>query len=93
MALRLYSLVVSLAVLHVASLGPCADEVTRDQARGTVTSTTGPALASSTSVDVVINGKGGAWPRLTTTVDPIVLASGMIPKCGHAAVRFARFAV
>ncbi len=32
-------------------------------------------------------------PRLTTTVDPIVLASGMIPKCGHAAVRFARFAV
>ncbi|MGO9463073.1 MAG: M20 metallopeptidase family protein [Isosphaeraceae bacterium] len=46
-----------------------------DEPVGTVQYCSGPALASSTSVNVTIRGKGGhgAWPHRTT--DPIVLAS------------------
>ncbi len=42
---------------------------------GTVSYCSGPALASSTSISVIIRGKGGhgAWPH--RTIDPIVLAA------------------
>lgn len=48
---------------------------TADQPTGTVHYCPGPMLASSTSVLITIQGKGGhgAWPH--RTVDPIVLAS------------------
>jgi hippurate hydrolase len=46
-----------------------------DEPFGTVRHCSGPALASSTSIGIVIRGKGGhgAWPH--RTVDPIVLAA------------------
>jgi hippurate hydrolase len=49
-----------------------------DQPFGTVGYCSGPTLASSTSLNVVIRGKGGhgAWPH--RTVDPIVLAAVVI---------------
>jgi hippurate hydrolase len=49
--------------------------VTNDEPPNTVTYTPGPAFAGSTSVDVVIKGRGGhgAAPHLAT--DPIVLAA------------------
>ena len=49
-----------------------------DQAYGTVGYCSGPALASSTSLAVIIRGKGGhgAWPH--RTIDPIVLAALLI---------------
>jgi amidohydrolase len=49
-----------------------------DQPYGTVGYCAGPALAGSTSLNVLIRGKGGhgAWPH--RTVDPIVLAAFII---------------
>jgi hippurate hydrolase len=49
-----------------------------DQPTGTVQYCPGPLLASSTSVNVTIRGKGGhgAWPH--RTVDPIVLSALVI---------------
>jgi amidohydrolase len=49
-----------------------------DEPVGTMTFCPGPALASSTSVNLTIRGKGGhgAWPH--RTVDPIVLAAFVI---------------
>jgi hippurate hydrolase len=46
-----------------------------DEPIGTVRFCSGPTLASSTSISIIIRGKGGhgAWPH--RTVDPIVLAS------------------
>jgi hippurate hydrolase len=46
-----------------------------DEPVGTVLFCPGPTLASSTSVNVIIRGKGGhgAWPH--RTIDPIVLAA------------------
>ncbi|SIO66049.1 hippurate hydrolase [Singulisphaera sp. GP187] len=49
--------------------------VTPDQATGTVAYTSGPALAGSTAVDVLIKGKGGHGASPHSTVDPIVLAA------------------
>jgi amidohydrolase len=49
--------------------------VVNDQPVGTVTYTPGPALAGSTSVDVIIKGHGGHGAAPHTTVDPIVLAA------------------
>ena len=48
---------------------------TADQPTGTVHFYPGPMLASSTSVSIIIRGKGGhgAWPH--RTIDPILLAS------------------
>jgi len=49
-----------------------------DEPVGTVRYCSGPTLASSTSLSIVIRGKGGhgAWPH--RTVDPIVLAALVI---------------
>ena len=52
--------------------------VTHDQPTGTVAYTSGPALAGSTSVDLVIKGKGGHGAAPHLTVDPIVLAALVI---------------
>lgn len=49
--------------------------VTNDEPTGTVTYTSGPAFAGSTSVDVVIKGRGGHGAAPHLTVDPIVLAA------------------
>jgi amidohydrolase len=49
-----------------------------DEPTGTVGYCSGPTLASSTSVTILIRGKGGhgAWPH--RTIDPIVLAAFVI---------------
>jgi len=49
-----------------------------DERAGTVNHCSGPTLASSTSITIMIRGKGGhgAWPH--RTVDPIVLAALVI---------------
>ena len=49
--------------------------VLNDLPTGTVAYTSGPALASSTGVDVTIKGRGGHGAAPHTTVDPIVLAA------------------
>lgn len=49
--------------------------VTHDEPTGTVTYTSGPALAGSTTLDVTIRGKGGHGAAPHSTVDPIVLAA------------------
>jgi hippurate hydrolase len=49
--------------------------VMHDLPTGMVAYTSGPALASSTSVDVVIRGRGGHGAEPQTTVDPIVLSA------------------
>lgn len=52
--------------------------VTNDQPTDVVTYTTGPAFASSTSVNVTIRGRGGHGAAPHLTVDPIVLAALVI---------------
>ena len=52
--------------------------VLNDLPTGTVAYTSGPALASSTSVDVTIRGRGGHGAAPHTTVDPIALAALVI---------------
>lgn len=52
--------------------------VTHDQPVGSVAFTSGPAMASSTSVDVTIKGKGGHGAAPHMGVDPIVLAALVI---------------
>jgi hippurate hydrolase len=49
--------------------------VTHDQPTGVVAYTSGPALASSTSVDVTVRGKGGHGAAPHLGIDPIVLAA------------------
>ncbi len=49
--------------------------VTHDQDVGTIAYTSGPALASSTAVDITIRGKGGHGASPHSTIDPIVLAA------------------
>lgn len=49
--------------------------VTSDEPTGTVTYTSGPALAGSTALDVVIRGKGGHGASPHLTVDPVFLAA------------------
>ncbi len=45
---------------------------------GKVAYTSGPAMASSTSVDVVVKGQGGHGAMPQSTVDPIVLAALLV---------------
>ncbi len=49
--------------------------VIHDQDTGTISYTSGPALASSTAVDITIRGKGGHGASPHSTIDPIVLAA------------------
>ncbi len=52
--------------------------VAHDLEAGHVAYTSGPAMASSTAVDIVVNGKGGHGAGPHETVDPIVLASLLV---------------
>jgi hippurate hydrolase len=45
---------------------------------GKVAYTSGPAMASSTSIDILVRGKGGHGARPQDAVDPIVLASALV---------------
>jgi amidohydrolase len=49
--------------------------VSHELPTGVIGYTSGPAMASSTSLDVLIKGKGGHGAAPHTTVDPIVLAA------------------
>lgn len=51
---------------------------TNSRAAGTVSLTSGPAMASSTSVDVLIRGIGGHGSQPQVTKDPIVMAGEFI---------------
>lgn len=52
--------------------------VTHDLPTGQIGVTSGPTLASSTSVNVTIRGKGGHGAQPHATIDPIVLAALVI---------------
>ena len=52
--------------------------VSHDLEAGKVAYTSGPAMASSTSVDVHVMGKGGHGAMPHNTVDPIVLAAALV---------------
>lgn len=52
--------------------------VTHDLEAGKLAYTPGPAMASSTSLDVVVRGKGGHGAMPHNTVDPIVLAATLV---------------
>jgi hippurate hydrolase len=52
--------------------------VAHDLEAGKVAYTSGPAMAGSTSVDVVVKGRGGHGAKPDNTVDPIVLASLLV---------------
>ena len=52
--------------------------VAHDLQTGKVAYCSGPAMASSTSVDVIVKGKGGHGAMPHETVDPIVLASLLV---------------
>jgi hippurate hydrolase len=52
--------------------------VAHDLAVGKVAYTRGPALASSTSLDITVRGKGGHGAMPHNTVDPIVLAAMLV---------------
>ena len=55
-----------------------AMHVTNDQPTGVIAYTSGPAMASSTAVNVSIKGRGGHGAAPHLTVDPIVLAALVI---------------
>ena len=52
--------------------------VTHDLEAGKLAYTSGPAMASSTSVDIVVKGKGGHGAMPNNTVDPIALAALLV---------------
>jgi amidohydrolase len=52
--------------------------VAHDLPTGKLAYTKGPAMASSTSIDVLVRGKGGHGARPNDTIDPIVLASALV---------------
>ena len=52
--------------------------VAHDLEAGKVAYTSGPAMAGSTSVDVLVKGKGGHGAAPHSTVDPIVLAASLV---------------
>ncbi len=52
--------------------------VAHDLETGKIAYTSGPAMASSTSVDVVVKGKGGHGAMPHNTVDPIALAALLV---------------
>ncbi|MDQ8701142.1 amidohydrolase [Streptomyces sp. LHD-70] len=47
---------------------------------GLVAHVEGPVLAASTSLDVVINGRGGHGSRPDTTIDPIVIGAAVVGR-------------
>jgi amidohydrolase len=49
--------------------------VVNDQPAGSVTYTSGPAFAGTTSLDVTLRGRGGHGAAPQATVDPVVLAA------------------
>jgi amidohydrolase len=49
--------------------------VVQDQPTGSVSYTSGPALAGTTALDVTVRGRGGHGAAPQTTVDPVVLAA------------------
>ena len=52
--------------------------VAHDLATGKLAYTRGPAMASSTSIDILVRGKGGHGAMPNNTVDPIVLAASLV---------------
>ncbi len=52
--------------------------VAHDLSTGKLAYTKGPAMASSTSIDVLVRGKGGHGARPQDTIDPIVLAAALV---------------
>jgi amidohydrolase len=52
--------------------------VAHDLEAGKVAYTKGPAMASSTSLDIIVRGKGGHGAMPHNTVDPIVLAAAIV---------------
>lgn len=52
--------------------------VAHDLETGKIGYRSGPAMASSTSVDIIVRGKGGHGAMPHNTVDPIVLAAALI---------------
>ena len=52
--------------------------VTHDLETGKLAYTRGPAMASSTSLDILVRGKGGHGAMPQNTVDPIVIAARTI---------------
>ncbi|GIW87195.1 MAG: putative amidohydrolase [Isosphaeraceae bacterium] len=52
--------------------------VAHDLETGHLAYTPGPALASSTSIDLIVKGKGGHGAAPNETIDPIVLASLLV---------------
>ncbi len=52
--------------------------VTHDLDAGKLAYTRGPAMASSTSIDILVRGKGGHGAMPNNTVDPIVLAAALV---------------
>ncbi len=52
--------------------------VAHDLETGKLAFTKGPAMASSTSIDVIVRGKGGHGAMPNNTVDPIVLAAAIV---------------
>ncbi len=55
-----------------------AIHVAHDLETGKVAYTRGPAMASSTSMDIVVRGRGGHGAMPQNTVDPIVLAAALV---------------
>ncbi len=52
--------------------------VAHDLPTGKLAFTKGPAMASSTSLDILVRGKGGHGARPNDTIDPIVLAAALV---------------
>jgi amidohydrolase len=52
--------------------------VAHDLEAGKLAYTRGPAMASSTSLDILVRGKGGHGAMPQNTVDPVVLASALV---------------
>ncbi len=52
--------------------------VAHDLEAGKVAYTSGPAMAGSTSVDIVVKGRGGHGAKPDNTVDPIVLSALLV---------------
>src|SRR5205814_9838578 len=53
--------------------------VAHDLATGKAGYRAGPAMAGSTSVDVVVKGRGGHGAMPNNTVDPVVIAALLVP--------------
>ncbi|MFD0031044.1 amidohydrolase [Streptomyces sp. NPDC055059] len=47
---------------------------------GLVAHVEGPVLAASTSIDIIIHGRGGHGSRPDTTIDPIIIAAAVVGR-------------